>query len=232
MLEELKKQVYDANCLLPKHGLVTLTWGNASGIDRKKGLFVIKPSGVDYAALKPEDMAVVDLEGRRVEGALNPSSDTPTHAALYRAFETLGGIVHTHSRFATVWAQLGREIPPYGTTHADYFYGAVPVTRLLSEDEVVRDYEAETGNVIAAHFHDNGLDMNALPGVLVRGHGPFTWGKDAQEAVRNAIVLEEIATMAWYTQALGTSAVETLPPYVQKKHYGRKHGANAYYGQK
>lgn len=232
MLKELKRQVYEANMLLPKHNLVTFTWGNVSGVDRERGLFVIKPSGVPYDELKPDDMVVIGMEGRRVEGELNPSSDTPTHMALYNAFPTIGGVVHTHSRWPTIWAQAGREIPPYGTTHADYIHGAVPITRELTEDEVNRAYELETGNVIAETFREAALDPVAVPCVLVRSHGPFAWGKDAHEAVHNAVVLEEVAMMAWHTEALPTqSPRERMPEYIMEKHYQRKHGAGAYYGQ-
>lgn len=233
MLKKLKQQVYEANMLLPRHELVTFTWGNVSGIDRKKGLYVIKPSGVPYGDLTPEDMVVMDLKGNKVEGALNPSSDTPTHTLLYNRFPSLGGIVHTHSRWATIWAQAGREIPPYGTTHADYIYGPVPVTRALTQEEVDLAYEMETGNVIATHFEQNGIDPVVVPCVLVRNHGPFAWGKDATEAVHNAVVLEEVAMMAWHTEALPGANAEgrLLPEYVKEKHYARKHGPGAYYGQ-
>ena len=196
MLEELKKKVYEANMLLPKYGLVTFTWGNVSGIDREKGLFVIKPSGVDYDKLKPEDMVVVDLEGHKVEGKYNPSSDTPTHVVLYNRFPEVGGIVHTHSAWATSWAQAGRSIPCYGTTHADYIYGAVPCVRNLTKQEIDEAYEENTGILIADHFEKENLDYNAVPAVLCKNHGPFTWGKDGHEAVHNAVVLEEVAKMA------------------------------------
>ena len=233
MLETLKQQVYEANMLLPQYGLVVFTWGNVSGIDRGKGLFVIKPSGVPYEKLRAEDMVVVDLEGKKVEGALNPSSDTPTHAELYRRFADVGGIVHTHSRWATIWAQAGREIPAYGTTHADYFHGPVPCTRPLTEEEVNRAYELETGRVIASHFEDNGIVPAHVPGVLVNSHGPFSWGKDAKKAVENAAVLEEVAMMAWHTEALPqTMPRGPMQAYVLEKHFMRKHGPNAYYGQK
>ena len=233
MLESLKEIVYKANMLLPQHHLVTFTWGNVSGIDREAGLFVIKPSGVPYEELSPDDMVVMDLTGKKVEGKLNPSSDTPTHVELYNRFAGVGGIVHTHSRWATIWAQAGREIPPYGTTHADYIYGPVPITRSLTEDEVKRAYELETGRVIAAHFEENRLDTKAVPCVLVRNHGPFTWGKDAMEAVHNAVVLEEVAMMAWHTEALPSAQpLADMPEYLKEKHYQRKHGPNAYYGQK
>ncbi len=233
MLESLKKAVYEANMLLPAHHLVTFTWGNVSGVDREAGLFVIKPSGVPYESLTPDDMVVMDLHGRKVEGKLNPSSDTATHWELYNRFPAIGGIVHTHSRWATIWAQAGREIPPYGTTHADYIYGAVPITRSLTEAEVTRAYELETGKVIAAHFEDHKLNPIAVPCVLVRNHGPFTWGKDAMDAVHNAVVLEEVAMMAWHTEALPVlQPREDMPDYLKEKHYQRKHGPNAYYGQK
>ena len=232
MLETLKQQVYEANMLLPKYGLVVFTWGNVSGIDREKGLFVIKPSGVPYEAMKPEDMVVVDIEGKKVEGKMNPSSDTPTHAELYRRFDNIGGVVHTHSRWATIWAQAGREIPAYGTTHADYFHGAVPCTRSLTKEEVERAYELETGKVIASHFEENGLNPEHVPAVLVHSHGPFSWGKDAMKAVENAAVLEEVAMMAWHTEALPAAAPRgPMEAYVLEKHFLRKHGPNAYYGQ-
>lgn len=233
MLKHLKEQVYEANMLLPKHRLVTFTWGNVSGVDREKGMFVIKPSGVPYDELSPEDMVVIDMEGNKAEGKLNPSSDTPTHTALYNRFPSIGGVVHTHSRWATIWAQAGREIPPYGTTHADYIYGPVPLTRSLTPEEVSRAYERETGNVIVEHFEEASLDPVAVPCVLVRNHGPFAWGKDAMEAVHNAVVLEEVAMMAWHTEALPRERpLECVPGYVMDKHYLRKHGPNAYYGQK
>ena len=232
MLEELKKKVYEANMMLPAYHLVTFTWGNVSGIDREKGLFVIKPSGVPYEKLQPSDMVVMDLEGRKVEGALNPSTDTATHAELYRRFPGIGGVVHTHSRWATIWAQSGRDIPAYGTTHADYIYGPVPCCRDLTEEEVERAYELETGKVIAAHFEDNGLNPMHVPCALARHHGPFAWGKDPMEAVHNAVVLEEVAMMAWHTEALpATQPRESLPEHVKQKHFLRKHGPNAYYGQ-
>lgn len=229
MLDELKEAVWRANLDLPRYRLVTFTWGNASGIDRERGLVVIKPSGVPYEELRPEHMVTVDLDGRVVEGRLRPSSDTPTHLALYRAFVDIGGIVHTHSPWATIWAQAGRAIPPLGTTHADYFYGEIPCTRRMTEEEIRGAYELETGNVIIETFRDrNPADV---PGVLVHGHGPFVWGKDALDAVHNAVVLEEVAKLAYRTLQLNPDA----PPIdraLLDKHYLRKHGAGAYYGQK
>lgn len=228
MLEQLKKEVYEANMELPKRGLVTYTWGNVSGIDREKGLFVIKPSGVSYDDLRPEDMVVMDLKGNKVEGDLNPSSDTATHLELYLAFPDIGGIVHTHSPVATAWAQAGRSLPCYGTTHADYFKGEVPCTRSLTEDEVNSGYEKSTGLVIIETFAD--LNPLYVPGVLCKNHGPFTWGKDAAEAVYNAVVLEEVAKMNLMTEQLNNNMVPA-PDYIQEKHFLRKHGPNAYYGQ-
>jgi L-ribulose-5-phosphate 4-epimerase len=229
MLEELKKKVYEANMLLPKYGLVTFTWGNVSAIDREKGLFVIKPSGIDYDLLKPEDMVVMDLNGNKVEGKYNPSSDTPTHLELYKAFPSIGGIVHTHSTYATSWAQSGRSIPCYGTTHADYMYGEIPCARVLTQEEIDAGYEKNTGTVIIETF--KGKDALAVPAVLCKNHGPFAWGKDAHEAVHNAVVLEEVAKMALFTEQLNPK-VEPAPQRIQDKHYYRKHGANAYYGNK
>lgn len=227
MLEELKKKVYEANMDLPKYQLVTFTWGNVSEIDRKQGLFVIKPSGVAYHMLKPEDMVVVDLEGNVVEGRYNPSSDMPTHLALYKAFPGIEGIVHTHSTYATSWAQAGRTIPCYGTTHADYMYGEIPCARVLSQGEIDEGYEKNTGTVIIEIFQDK--DPMAVPAVLCQNHGPFTWGKDAKEAVHNAVVLEEVAKMAFFTEQLNPKAIPA-PQRLQDKHYYRKHGAGAYYG--
>ncbi len=229
MLEELKKKVYEANMDLPRYGLVTFTWGNVSAIDREKGLFVIKPSGVDYNLLKPEDMVVMDLAGNKVEGKYNPSSDTPTHLELYKAFPEIGGIVHTHSTYATSWAQAGRAIPCYGTTHADYMYGEIPCARVLTQEEIDAGYEKNTGTVIIETFE--GKDPMAVPAVLCKNHGPFAWGKDAKEAVHNAVVLEEVAKMALFTEQLKPD-VEPAPQRIQDKHYYRKHGANAYYGNK
>ena len=228
MLEELKQKVYEANMDLPHYGLVTFTWGNVSAIDREKGLFVIKPSGVDYNLLKPEDMVVMDLNGNKVEGRYNPSSDTPTHLELYKAFPEIGGIVHTHSTYATSWAQAGRAIPCYGTTHADYFYGEIPCTRDLTKNEIDEGYEKNTGLVIVQRFTE--LDAMAVPGVLCCHHGPFAWGKDAAEAVHNAVVMETVAEMAFHCEQLGKDA-GTISRAQLDKHYFRKHGENAYYGQ-
>lgn len=230
MLQELKRQVYEANMLLPKYGLVTFTWGNVSAIDRESGLFVIKPSGVEYESMKPEDMVVMDLNGNRVEGKLRPSSDTPTHLELYKAFPEIGGIVHTHSSYATSWAQAGRNIPCYGTTHADYIYGEVPCVRCLTKEEIDEAYETNTGKLIVSEFKRSKKEIMAVPAVLCKNHGPFTWGKDAKDAVHNAVVLEEVAKMAYRTESIN-SKVEPAPQELQDKHYYRKHGAGAYYGQ-
>ena len=229
MLKKLKEQVCRANLLLPKHNLVTFTWGNVSGIDRKRGLVVIKPSGVPYDKMEPEDMVVLDLDGNIVEGKWKPSSDTPTHLRLYAAFPGCGGVVHTHSRWATVFAQAGRAIPALGTTHADDFHGPIPCTRPLTDGEIAGEYEAETGNVIIETFR--GRDPMGVPAVLVHSHGPFAWGKDPLEAVHNAVVLEEVAFMAWHTLALAPDKGE-MQPSLLDKHYLRKHGPGAYYGQK
>ena len=229
MLETLKKQVLEANLLLPKYGLVTFTWGNVSAIDRDNGLVVIKPSGVEYDTMTADDMVVVDMDGQVAEGALRPSSDLATHLVLYKTFPTIGGVVHTHSRWATTWAQAGRGIPAYGTTHGDYFYGEIPCTRGMTPDEIRSEYEHNTGVVIAERFAD--LDGAAVPAVLVKNHGPFAWGKDAMEAVHNAVVLEEVAMMALHTEQLNAS-VPSMPQELLDKHYLRKHGKNAYYGQK
>lgn len=230
MLEALKETVCEANLALSRRGVVLYTWGNVSGIDRARGLVVIKPSGVPYQGMQPSDMVVVDLEGRIVEGTLRPSSDTPTHLELYKAFPEIGGVVHTHSTHAVVFAQAGMELPPLGTTHADYFYGAVPVSRSLTRDEVQEAYEKNTGRVIVETVKETGREALDVPGVLVRNHGPFTWGKDPEEAVYHSVVLEEIAEMAWKTLQINPSAA--LPPYILEKHYQRKHGPKAYYGQK
>ena len=228
MLEDLKKAVLEANLELPKRGLVTYTWGNVSGIDRKAGLVVIKPSGVPYEDLKLEHLVVLDLGGNKVEGKLNPSSDTPTHLVIYKNFEEVGGVVHTHSRWATIWAQSGVPIPALGTTHADYFYGDIPCTRKLTDAEIQGEYERETGNVIVETF--KGINPMYLPGVIVNNHGPFTWGKDAHEAVHNAVVLEEVAMMAYHNYTL-TQGLKPINQTLLDKHFLRKHGANAYYGQ-
>lgn len=232
MLKKLRSQVYAANMELPRLGLVTFTWGNVSGVDREKGLMVIKPSGVAYEELTPADLVVVDLAtGAVVEGELNPSSDTRTHLELYRAFPDIGGIVHTHSPYAVAWAQAGQDIPCYGTTHADYFYGPVPCARSLSAAELEEDYEKNTGKVIVETFTTRNIDPAAVPGVICRNHGPFTWGKDAAQAVYHAAVLEEVARMALLTRQVNPGALPA-PQYLQDKHYLRKHGPNAYYGQK
>jgi L-ribulose-5-phosphate 4-epimerase len=228
MLEQLKKEVFDANLLLPKYNLITFTWGNASAVDRASGLVVIKPSGVDYDVMTAEDMVVVDLDGNVVEGKLNPSSDTPTHLELYRNFLNIGGIVHTHSRWATIWSQAGKNIKAYGTTHGDYFYGSIPCTRRMTPEEIGGLYELNTGRVIVETF--KGINPDHMPAVLVNSHGPFAWGKNAHEAVHNAVVLEELAVMAFYTESLGNTS--EMQKELLDKHFLRKHGENAYYGQK
>ena len=230
-IKELKEQVYEANMLLPEYGLVTFTWGNVSAIDRERGVIAIKPSGVKYEEMRPEQMVVLDLSGKVVEGALSPSSDTPTHLVLYDAFPGLGGVVHTHSTMATAFAQAERDLPCYGTTHADYFYGAVPCTRMLTAGEIERDYEKNTGHVIVETFTRRGIDPLATPAVLVRKHGPFAWGKTADKAVENAAVLEVVCDMGRLMHAIDAS-VEAAPRCLMDKHYFRKHGANAYYGQR
>ncbi|AVE52418.1 L-ribulose-5-phosphate 4-epimerase [Serratia marcescens] len=230
MLNELKRQVLAANLSLPAYGLVTFTWGNVSAIDRQSGLVVIKPSGIAYEAMTLEDLVVVDLEGKVREGHRKPSSDTATHLALYRAFADIGGVVHTHSRNATIWAQAGLPIPALGTTHADYFYGDIPCTRPMSEAEIAGDYEGETGKVIIETFNQAGRDPQQVPGVLVYSHGPFAWGKDAADAVHNAVVLEEVAIMAMATRQLAP-AIAPMQPELLDKHFLRKHGKHAYYGQ-
>ncbi len=229
MLKNLKLKVLQANLALVKYELVTLTWGNVSGIDRKKNLVVIKPSGVDYDSMNIDDMVVVDLNGKVVEGKKRPSSDTPTHIELYKTFPSIGGITHSHSPYATIFAQACREIPCFGTTHADHFNGPVPVTKFLSEKDVNSNYELNTGKIIIERFKD--LDPAAIPGVLVAGHAPFTWGKDPMDSVKNNLVLERIANMAIYSMQLNPN-LKSLPDYILKKHYLRKHGPNAYYGQK
>lgn len=228
MWDTLKQQVLEANLLLPRYGLVTLTWGNVSAADRRHGVMVIKPSGVAYDEMTAQDMVVVSLEtGEVVEGRRRPSSDTPTHLVLYRAFAQIGSVVHTHSRFATVFAQARRGIPPLGTTHADTFYGEVPCSRMLTAQEIAENYEEQTGRVLVETIR--GADPLAVPAVLAAGHGPFTWGADAHQAVENALILEETACMAWHTMLLG--AAEPIPQALLDKHYRRKHGVNAYYGQ-
>ena len=230
MLEKLKEQVYKANMELPKRGLVTYTWGNVSGIDKKTGLVVIKPSGVPYEKLSAEDMVVVDLDGNVVEGKYKPSSDTPTHVELYKEFKDIGGIVHTHSTEATSWAQAGCDIPLYGTTHADYFFGSIPCARNLTEEEIGSFYEKNTASVIIETFDKRAIDYRHTPGVLCKNHGPFTWGKDPDEAVHNAVVLEEVAKMARFTMLINPHVTEA-PVALRDKHFYRKHGENAYYGQ-
>lgn len=228
-IQVLREAVLEANLALPRHGLVTFTWGNVSGIDRNLGLVAIKPSGVSYERMKVDDIVVMDLQGRQVEGSLRPSSDTPTHLALYNALDDIGGIVHTHSTHATAWAQAGRAIPAFGTTHADYFYGPIPCTRTLRHEEVENDYELNTGHVIIEIIGQH--EPLATPGVLVCGHAPFAWGKTPDDAVHNAVVLEEVARMAWMTVNLNPSQ-NPIAEYLLDKHYLRKHGASAYYGQK
>lgn len=231
MLEKLKQEVYEANMELPRRGLVTYTWGNVSGIDREKGLFVIKPSGVEYEELKPEDLVVMDLQGNKVEGDLNPSSDTKTHLILYNAFPDIGGIVHTHSPLAVAWAQAGRDIPAYGTTHADYFYGPIPCARNLTQEEIDDDYETNTGKVIVETFRERGVNPVYVPAVICRNHGPFTWGKNAAQAVYHSVVLEEVAKMNLFTELINPK-VDAAPLNIQNKHFMRKHGPDAYYGQR
>lgn len=228
MLEQLKEAVLEANLDLPRYKMVTFTWGNVSGIDREQGLVVIKPSGIAYEKLKLEDMVVVDLQGNVVEGSCKPSSDTPTHLVLYKSFANIGGVVHTHSPWACSWAQAGMGIPQLGTTHADYFYGEIPCTRLMAEEEIKGSYEYETGRVIVETFAQ--LDPDMVPGVLVNCHAPFTWGKDAHEAVHNAVVLEEVAKIAYHTKGLNP-AIGPMSQQLLDRHFLRKHGANAYYGQ-
>ncbi|MCI8406420.1 MAG: L-ribulose-5-phosphate 4-epimerase [Oscillospiraceae bacterium] len=231
MLEELKQKVWEANLELPRRGLVTYTWGNVSGIDRERGLMVIKPSGVEYEALRPEQLVVLDLDGKQVEGSLNPSSDTKTHLELYRAFPEIGGIVHTHSTYAVAWAQAGQDIPCYGTTHADYFHGPVPCARHLTPEEIDEDYEGNTGRVILETFRERGLEPAHIPAVICRSHGPFAWGKDPAQAVYHGAVLEEVARMALLTRQVDPLAAPA-PACILEKHFLRKHGPGAYYGQK
>lgn len=235
LLEELKQKVFEANLQLVEYGLVVLTWGNVSAIDRESGLFVIKPSGVPYSTMTADDMVVMDLNGNRVEGKLNPSSDTPTHLELYNKFDDIGGIVHTHSSWACAWAQAGRDVPAYGTTHADFANGAVPCTRGLNEAEVKGEYELNTGKVIVEEFENRGITTAECPAVLVHRHGPFAWGKDAFKAVENALILEEICKMASRTERVAAMSDDSnigIESYLLDKHYQRKHGKNAYYGQK
>ncbi len=230
MLEELKKEVYEANMLLPKYNLVTFTWGNVSGIDRGQNLLVIKPSGVDYDRMSPEKMVVVDLDGNVIEGDLNPSSDTPTHCVLYKRFLNIKGIVHTHSPWAVTFAQAGLDIPAAGTTHADTFYGRIPVSRAMRKDEVVTGYEKQTGDIIVETFVKRHIDPDQIPAVLVNDHGPFTWGKSAAEAVHNAVVLEQVAKMAFHSLQLNPQQID-MDQHLLDQHFLRKHGKNAYYGQ-
>ena len=230
MLNDLKKQVFEANLDLVKHGLVIFTWGNVSAIDRSQGIIAIKPSGISYETMKWEDMVLVDIEGKVVDSAFNPSSDTPTHLVIYNHFMQVGGVVHTHSEWATAWAQTGLAIPALGTTHADYFYGDIPCTRPLSKSEVIGNYEKATGKVIVDTFRDNNIDPLAVPAVLVAGHGPFAWGTDADNAVHNAVVLEQVAKMAHHTLTLNQES--HIDQFLLDKHYKRKHGPDAYYGQK
>ena len=231
MLEQLKEEVFQANLELPERGLIKYTWGNVSAVDREKGLFVIKPSGVGYDDMKASDMVVCDFDGNIIEGDLNPSSDMPTHAVLYKEFPEIGAVVHTHSTWATIWAQAGLDVPAMGTTHADTFYGTVPCARFLTQAEIDRGYEEETGNAIVETFRERGIKPMEVPGVLLHGHGPFTWGKDAKGAVLNAVVLDEVCKTNLFARQLNAFA-EELPQRILDKHYLRKHGENAYYGQK
>ncbi|MFS7259569.1 L-ribulose-5-phosphate 4-epimerase [Carnobacterium divergens] len=233
VIKKMKEDVYKANVALSKHGLVKLTWGNVSQINRKLGVVVIKPSGVAYNMMTAQDMVVTDLQGNKISGTLNPSSDLSTHIILYQAFKEIKSVVHTHSKWAVSWAQAGRSIPAYGTTHADAFYGSIPCTRELTKQEIESAYEIETGNVIIETFRENQLDPHAIPGVIVKGHGPFTWGEDSKKAVENSLILEEVAEMAMHTEAAYFTRQEApnLSQYLLEKHYLRKHGENAYYGQ-
>lgn len=231
MYKELKERVFKANMQLPQYGLVKFTWGNVSEIDREKGVMAIKPSGVEYSTMTAEDMVVVDVEsGKVVEGKYKPSSDTDTHLEIYRSFKDVGGIVHTHSRWATIFAQMKKDIPALGTTHADYFYGSIPATRDMTKTEIEGEYELNTGKVIVETFAERGINPKDVPSVLVASHGPFCWGRDAANAVHNAVVLEEVAFMAWHTMT--NSDISSMDSNLLDKHYLRKHGANAYYGQK
>ncbi len=230
MLEHLKNEVYEANMLLPKYNLITFTWGNVSGIDRENGYVVIKPSGVEYEDLSPENMVVVDMEGNVIEGDLKPSSDTATHVELYKAFSDIKGVVHTHSPWAVSFAQAGKDIPAAGTTHADYFYGPIPVTREMRKEEIIEDYERQTGTVIVETFKERKIDPNQVPGVLVNDHGPFTWGTSPSNAVHNAVVLEQVAKMTYHTIQINSDGIE-MNQNLLNKHYLRKHGKDAYYGQ-
>jgi L-ribulose-5-phosphate 4-epimerase len=231
LLEQLKEEVFQANLDLPERGLIKYTWGNVSAVDREKGLFVIKPSGVGYDDMQAGDMVVCDFEGNVIEGDLNPSSDMPTHAVLYKEFPEIGAVVHTHSTWATIWAQAGLDVPAMGTTHADTFYGTVPCARFLTQAEIDRGYEEETGNAIVETFRERGIKPMEIPGVLLHGHGPFTWAKDAKGAVLNAVVLDEVCKTNLFARQLNAFA-EELPQRILDKHYLRKHGKNAYYGQK
>lgn len=231
MLESLKREVCEANLLLPKHNLVTFTWGNVSGIDRKRGLVVVKPAGVEYDLLTPEDMVVIDLNGRKVEGRLNPYSDYPTHIELYNSFPSIQGVVHSHSRWATIFSQMGMGIPALGTTHADYFHGEIPCTRKLRAYEIRGDYERETGAVIVERFRKGKISPEEMPGVLVCNNGPFTWGDGPKDAVHNAVVMEEVALMAWHCMALPDKYLVPMQKDLLERHYSRKHGKDAAYGQ-
>ena len=232
MLEQLKADVLAANLALPAHGLVTFTWGNVSAVDETRKLMVIKPSGVEYDVMTADDMVVVDIaSGDVVEGSKKPSSDTPTHLALYRRYPEFGGIVHTHSRHATIWSQAGLDLPAWGTTHADYFYGSIPCTRLMTVEEINGEYEYQTGEVIIQTFEQRSLNPLQVPAVLVHSHGPFAWGKDAEDAVHNAVVMEEVAKMAWIARGINPG-LNPIDDYLMNKHFMRKHGPNAYYGQK
>lgn len=234
MLEELKKEVYNANICLPKNNLVLLTWGNVSAIDENTNYIVIKPSGLEYEKMTPNDMVVLDLDGKIIEGNLNPSTDTLTHIEIYKTFREIKSIVHTHSRWATIWSQIGKSIKPYGTTHADYFYGEIPCTRALTDDEIQGEYEKNTGKVITETIKNNSInDVFSVPAILVKNHGPFTWGVNCTNAVNNAIILEEVAAMAWHTEISKRQFnIEQISQTILDRHYYRKHGQNSYYGQK